>query len=92
MKAFILIETTAGKAKEVTTALKQLDEVKSVDAVAGPYDVIAILEAENMNITAKIKAIPGISRTVVCMTQNKSMSIVTQKLHVGVSQSKITVA
>jgi len=70
MKAFILIETTSGKAKEVTTALKQLDEVKSVDAVMGPYDVIAIVEAENMtNITAKIKAIPGISRTVVCMTE-----------------------
>ena len=73
MKAFILIETTAGKAKEVTTTLKQLDEVKSVDAVTGPYGVIAILEAKNMTniVTAKIKAIPGISRTVVCMTQNK---------------------
>ncbi|MBA7553251.1 hypothetical protein ES705_45841 [subsurface metagenome] len=71
MKAFILIETTPDKAKEVTTALKQLDEVKSVDAVTGPYDVIAILEAENMTniVTAKIKAIPGISRTVVCMTE-----------------------
>ncbi|MBA7556436.1 hypothetical protein ES705_49144 [subsurface metagenome] len=74
MKAFILIETTAGKAKakEVITVLKQLDEVKSVDIVTSPYDVIAILEAENMtNIVAKIKAIPGISRTVVCMGQNK---------------------
>jgi len=73
MKAFILIETAAGKIKEVTTALKQLDEVKSVDAVTGPYDVIAILETENMTniVTAKIKAIAGISRTVVCMTQNK---------------------
>ena len=75
MKAFILIETTPGKAKEVTTALKQLDEVKSVNAVTEPYDVIAILEAKNMTniVTAKIKikAIPGISRTVVCMTENK---------------------
>jgi len=75
MKAFILIETTTDKAKEVTTALKQLHEVKSVNAVTGPYDVIAILEAENITniITAKIKieAIPGISRTVVCMTGNK---------------------
>ena len=69
MKAFILIETTPGKAKEVTTALKQLDQLESVDAVTGPYDVIATLEAENMNITTKIKAIPGISRTVVCITE-----------------------
>ncbi len=71
MKAFILIQTAVGKAKEVTTALKHLDEVKSVDAVTGPYDVIAILETENMTniVTAKIKAIPSISRTVVCMTE-----------------------
>ena len=69
MKAFILIETTAGKVREVTTALKQLDELKSVDVVSGPYDVIAVLEAENMDVTAKIKAIPGISRTVVCITE-----------------------
>ncbi|RLC61938.1 MAG: Lrp/AsnC family transcriptional regulator [Chloroflexi bacterium] len=71
MKAFILIETTPGKARQVTTALKQLHGVKSADVVTGPYDVIAVLEAENMtNIaTAKIKAIPGISRTVVCMTE-----------------------
>lgn len=69
MKAFILIETTPGKAKEVAAALKQLHGVKSVDVLTGPYDVIAILEAENMTniVTAKIKAIPGISRTVVCM-------------------------
>ncbi len=75
MKAFILIETTEGKAKEVATALKQLHEVRSANAVTGPYDVIAILEAENITniVTAKIKikAIPGISRTVVCMTGNK---------------------
>ncbi len=70
MKAFILIETTPGKARQVTTALKQLDEVKSADVVIGPYDVIAVLEAENMTtVTAKIKAIPDICRTVVCMTE-----------------------
>jgi len=71
IKAFILIETTPDKVKEVTTALKQLDEIESADAVAGPYDVIAILKTENKPNIAKIKAIPGISRTVVCMTQNK---------------------
>jgi len=75
MKAFILIETTIGKVKEVTTALKQLDEVKSVDAVTGPYDVIAILEVEDSTaielVTAKIKAISGISRTVVCIVMEE---------------------
>ena len=75
MEAFILIETTAGKVKEVTTALEQLDEVKSVDAVTGPYDVIAMLEAEDSTaielVAAKIKAISGISRTVVCIVMEE---------------------
>ena len=70
MKAFILIETTVGKAKEVTAALKQLDEIESADAVTGPYDIIAKLETENRTniVMAKIKSIPGVSRTVVCAT------------------------
>ena len=71
-KAFVLIETVVGRNKEVVTALKQLEEVKSVDTVTGPYDVIAIIEGETLNdigdsVTAKIHPIAGISRTVTCL-------------------------
>jgi len=71
-KAFVLIETAVGRTKEVATALKQLDGVKSVDTVTGPYDVIATIEGETLNdigdlVTAKIHPIAGISRTVTCL-------------------------
>ncbi|HEY82108.1 MAG TPA: Lrp/AsnC family transcriptional regulator [Dehalococcoidia bacterium] len=71
-KAFVLIETTVGKNKEVVTALGKLKGVVSVDIVTGPYDVIAILEGESLNdigdlVTGKIHPIPGISRTVTCL-------------------------
>ena len=71
-KAFILIETAVGKTKEVVAKIKQLEGVKSVDPVTGPYDVIAIIEAENLNeigdlVTGKIHPINGISRTVTCL-------------------------
>ena len=71
-KAFILIETAVGKSKEVVEAIRQLKGVKSVDTVTGPYDVIAIVEGENLNdigdlVTAKIHPIAGISRTVTCL-------------------------
>jgi len=71
-KAFVLIETAVGRTKEVATALGQLDGVKSVDPVTGPYDVIAIIEAESLNdigniVTGKIHPTPGISRTVTCL-------------------------
>ena len=74
-KAFVLIETAVGRTKEVTTALRQLEGVKSVDTVTGPYDVIAVIEAKSLNnigdlVTGKIHPITGISRTVTCLAIN----------------------
>jgi|TARA_B100001971_G_C18157669_1_gene519522 DNA-binding Lrp family transcriptional regulator len=71
-KAFILIETAVGKAKEVATSLGQINGLKSVDMVTGPYDIITTIEAETLNnigdmVTGKIHAIDGISRTVTCL-------------------------
>ncbi len=71
-KAFILIETAVGKSKEVVASISKLEGVKSVDIVTGPYDVIAIIETENLNdignlVTGKIHPIAGISRTVTCL-------------------------
>ncbi len=71
-KAFVLIETVVGRNKGVVTALKQLDGVKSVDTVTGPYDVIATVEGETLNdigdlVTAKIHPIAGITRTVTSL-------------------------
>ena len=71
-KAFVLIETAVGKTKEVVSTLGSLKGVQSVDTVTGPYDIIAIIEAENLNdigeiVTGKIHPIAGISRTVTCL-------------------------
>jgi len=71
-KAFVLIETAVGKSKEVVESIRQLKGVKSVDTVTGPYDVIAVVEGENLNdigdlVTARIHPVPGISRTVTCL-------------------------
>ena len=71
-KAFILIETAVSKTKEVASALKQLEGVKSVDPVAGPYDIIAVIERESLTdigdlVTSKIHPVPDISRTVTCL-------------------------
>ncbi len=72
-KAFVLIETAVGKTKEVVAKIRQLEGVKSVDPVTGPYDVIAIVESESLNdigdlVTGKIHPIGGISRTVTCLS------------------------
>ena len=71
-KAFILIETEVGKTRDVVSKIGQLDGVKSVDPVTGPYDIIAIVEAESLNdigdlVTGRIHPIGGITRTVTCL-------------------------
>ena len=71
-KAFVLIETAVGKTKDVVATLNQIKGMTSVDTVTGPYDVIAVIEAEDLNdigdlITGKIHIIEGISRTVTCL-------------------------
>ena len=71
-KAFVLIETAVGRTKEVTSTIKQLEGVKSVDLVTGPYDAIAVIEGESLTdigdlVTSRIHPIPGISRTVTCL-------------------------
>ena len=71
-KAYVLIETAVGRSKEVTSIIKGLGGIKSVDQVTGPYDIITVIEAENLNeigdlVTGKIHPVPGISRTVTCL-------------------------
>lgn len=75
IRAFILIQTESGKAKEVVSALEQLEGVKSADQVTGPYDIIIVLEGEGLidigdSINSRIKPIPYISRVVSCMSLN----------------------
>jgi DNA-binding Lrp family transcriptional regulator len=71
-KAYVLIETAVGRNREVIASLKKLKGVSSVDLVTGPYDIIAIVEAETLSevgdvVTAKIHPITGISHTVTCL-------------------------
>ncbi len=71
-RAFVLVETAVGKTKEVANSIRQLPGVNSVDSVTGPYDIIVVIEAKDLNnigdlVTSKIHPITGISRTVTCL-------------------------
>ncbi len=71
-KAFVLIETTVGKTKDVVRALHDVDGVTSVDVVTGPYDVICVVEADDLSsvgdtVTGNVHTIGGIVRTVTCL-------------------------
>jgi len=72
-RAFVLIQTAPGKAGEVSASIRQLNGVRSVDAVSGPCDIIAVVEAEDFTelggiVTTMIAPVSGVSRWVVCAT------------------------
>ncbi len=74
-RAFVLIETEVGKTKDVVAALRKqgAKEIKSVDLVTGPYDIIAVVEHDDFNaigglLTNRIHPISGITRTVTCLS------------------------
>ncbi|OGO15631.1 MAG: hypothetical protein A2Z02_07070 [Chloroflexi bacterium RBG_16_48_7] len=69
-RAFVLIETAEGRAGDVIDHLQKFPEIKSIDAVDGPYDVIAVVEQDDLSLIGKLLAteippIDGISCTVV---------------------------
>ena len=71
-RVYVLIETAVGRTKEVLTAVRQLEGVKSAELVTGPYDIIAIAETESLDdvgdlITSKIYTVTGISRAITCL-------------------------
>jgi DNA-binding Lrp family transcriptional regulator len=71
-RAYILIETAVGKTREVARSLRTVGEMHSVDVVTGPYDVIAVIDAPDINtmgslVTERIHTISGVVRTVTCV-------------------------
>ena len=71
-RAYILIETSVGKTRDVVSVLKGLEGIKSVDPVTGPYDIIVVVEGKDLNsigelVTWKVHPIVGVTRTVTCL-------------------------
>lgn len=77
-KAFVLIEAEVDKSHKVIAALKEIEGITTVERVTGPYDIIAVVEAERLYeigslVTGKIKPIPGVSRIVFCLALNEAV-------------------
>jgi len=76
-KAYVLIETSVGKSRDVANELRSLRGVQSADNVTGPYDVIAVVEAADLTavgalLASRIHALNGIVRTVTCLSVGRS--------------------
>jgi len=72
MKAFILINVRVGTVVQVVNHLQRVDQVREATMTFGPYDVVAVMEADDVNQLGRILAdavqpIPGIEETLTCL-------------------------
>jgi DNA-binding Lrp family transcriptional regulator len=72
LSAYVLIETEVGKVARVAQALTKVDGVELAEDVAGPYDVIARLQAPSLDelgrlVVSHIQVQDGVTRTVTCL-------------------------
>ena len=71
LKAYILINTRIGKTTEIANILSEMPEVKHIDVIMGPYDIIAEVETESHESLAhvvmkRLQAIDDIRHTMTC--------------------------
>jgi DNA-binding Lrp family transcriptional regulator len=72
MKAYVFMHVRAGSVPEVVTNLRRLDGVVDANMTFGPYDVIAVIQADDPNklgklVARQIQPIPGVSDTVTSL-------------------------
>ena len=66
--AYILIKIAPGKSRVITERIGKVDGVKTAHPVTGMFDIIAFLEASDINhltdtVRSKIQTIEGVLRT-----------------------------
>ena len=78
VRAYQLVDTAPGSEISILeTKLSAIKGTRMVDAVTGPYDIIAVVGAPDLNavgdlVTTHIHTIGGIVRTVTCLTVGAS--------------------
>ncbi len=70
--AYVLIEAASDKAKNALKAIAKIPGVKMANAVTGPYDIIAFVEASDVDalgrvVLSKIRTISGVTKTLTCV-------------------------
>lgn len=93
-RAFVLINVAPGKAKnisvsmarkEVLSAIGKIDGVTLAQVVTGPYEIIAVVEADGLTeigdiVTTKISKLPGIDQWTVCVGVEQAVGCQTSNL------------
>lgn len=72
MRAYVLVNVRTGEIRDVVHQVRRVEGVQEANMTLGPYDVVAIVEADDIKHLGKILAmgvqpIPGVLDTLTCM-------------------------
>lgn len=72
VRAYVLVEASIGKVAQAAQAIRALPGVTAAEVVAGPYDIIACIEAASAEhvgrlVMERVHTIPGVSYTMTCV-------------------------
>jgi DNA-binding Lrp family transcriptional regulator len=72
VKAYILIEAAIGKLSHVLNEIRNLPNVTEANAVAGPYDIITVVQVETADdvgrlVLETIHSLAGVNYTMTCV-------------------------
>ena len=69
VSAYIFVETATGQARAVSATVSRIAGVLRCNTITGPYDVIALVEADDFSqlgdfVVSQIQTTPGVLRTM----------------------------
>ena len=72
MKAYVLINIRNGQGLAVVRQLRRIEGVREANFTFGPYDAVAVVNAENIQklgsiVHDDIQPIPGVLETLTCL-------------------------
>ncbi len=71
VRGYVFVETQRGRSHELVARLKGNPLVRDMDLVAGPYDVVAVVDADSLDavgrlVTRTVHAGPDVVRSLTC--------------------------
>lgn len=72
MRAYVLINTHIGEIKQVIKELRKLEGIRTAEMTFGPFDIVAVVEQEDLArfgslLANSIQPIPGVEKTLTCL-------------------------
>ncbi|MBI4641869.1 MAG: Lrp/AsnC ligand binding domain-containing protein [Candidatus Tectomicrobia bacterium] len=77
ISAFVFIDVDSKKTTDVFSLISVMSGVKSVYAISGPYDLIALVEGDDFFdisniVVGGIRSIDGVMKTMTCFVLEQS--------------------